>query len=198
MCPVPDPVNHADGKPEPSKVFVSGGNLGGVANPGFVGDEHDDRAAGESALPVGGDAVTEATNPALAEGGEEEEEEEGERSEADAGYTRNRNFGVAAGEGQPRDGDGGVGDGGAAVLEVPVAEHGAKEQQQQQANNVVFFVHGVGGSADIWSSQLAFFAAEVGRIRIEYRQMHCQHHNPQRLDEDGQYLMSLSDNTSDF
>ena len=115
-------------------VLVTGGNLGGVANKGFQDEEEDEEEEG---------AVVEATNHAVREQSEVdfgisgEVDLECQTPSLDIGETANISDENIS---PPTDGE---------EATVPTAVQPP----------ILFFLHGVGGSADIWSSQISYFVS---------------------------------------
>ena len=127
----PDPGDGDDAVD--AAVVVTGGNLGGVANKGFQDEEEDKEKE-----------VVEATNPAVAE-----------EAEVDCGYSRERDIdtlmaSVTIGETANISDDN---------ISPPAPSAGDDTATAAQAP-ILFFLHGVGGSADIWSSQISYFVSQ--------------------------------------
>lgn len=142
VCAIPNPINQTGIDNTPLKI--TGGNLGGVANQGFNDDEVDENDEYHTDNANG--TTIEATNPAVIE-----------NNEVDAGYTRNRDLGTFIANQEklnPSTNDN----------ESPnITETSLNINQSQETSNelpILFFLHGVGGSADIWSSQLSYFVAQ--------------------------------------
>ena len=132
----PDPALGQDNVD--AAVVVTGGNLGGVANKGFQDEEEqeEDQTDGE---------VVEATNPAVTE-----------QAEVDCGYSRERDIErhmESANVGE-------IGEN-ANISDDHVTPVSAGEDKTTSSKTpILFFLHGVGGSADIWSSQISYFVSQ--------------------------------------
>jgi len=141
VCAVPNPINQTTIDNTP--LVISGGNLGGVANQGFNDDEENDENDFDTDTASG--ATIEATNPAVIE-----------NNEVDAGYARNRDLNSFL-DNQlkliPSNKENESPNLTETSLNATKAQDGSNELP------ILFFLHGVGGSADIWSSQLAFFVS---------------------------------------
>ena len=132
VCARPDAVDSIEaGQPEPTaSIVITGGNLGGVANKGFSGDDE-----------------IEAPDPTEADGSNNNQIQE----DVDAGYSRVRDPAslAASTEGQEPNSDTGNSE-----------DAGDTSLNQEEQPPILFFLHGVGGSADSWNSQLAFFVSQ--------------------------------------
>jgi len=142
VCAIPNPINQTGIDNTP--LVISGGNLGGVANQGFNDDEEDEKD--EFHTDTSNGKTIEATNPAVIE-----------NNEVDAGYTRNRDLDTFVANQMKLNPS-------TNENESPnLTETSLNVNKTQDASNelpILFFLHGVGGSADIWSSQLAFFVSQ--------------------------------------
>ena len=132
----PDPALGQDNVD--AAVVVTGGNLGGVANKGFQDEEEqeEDQTEGE---------VVEATNHAVTE-----------QAEVDCGYSRERDI-------ERHMESANVGETGedANISDDHVTPASAGEDKTTSSKTpILFFLHGVGGSADIWSSQISYFVSQ--------------------------------------
>ena len=114
-------------------VVVTGGNLGGVANKGFQDEEEvEEEGAG---------AAVEATNPVVRDqsevdfGNSIEQDLECQMPNVDIGETAN-----------------------ISDDNIPPPNDGEETTTVQPP--ILFFLHGVGGSADIWSSQISYFVSQ--------------------------------------
>ena len=130
----PDPAQGED--QVDAAVVVTGGNLGGVANKGFQDEEEEEKEEAGT--------VVETTNPAVRElsevdfGNSSEREVESEMPSVDIGETAN------------------ISD---ENISPPTnAEETTSPSTAQPP--ILFFLHGVGGSADIWSSQISYFVSQ--------------------------------------
>ena len=127
VCASPNP---SDLKTEPenfSNVIVTGSNLGGIANPGFSADEDKSTEGQGKALDSAGDTAS--------------------VTDVDAGYSRVRSLDMHA-------------------LETSLVEATNPKFEDipldpppplKSTKPILFFIHGVGGSADIWNSQIKYF-----------------------------------------
>ena len=132
VCVRPDAVDSAQNNENDASIIIAGGNLGGVANKGFTQeDEEMDDLDKSSEEEI-------AASP------------EPEPSQVDAGYSRNR-------------------DPAALIASLDVTDNSVPGQEDKTEDNtasteeqppILFFIHGVGGSADSWSSQLAYFVSQ--------------------------------------
>ena len=131
VCASPDPDSSAPVDfVAGDSLTVMGGNLGGMANQGFSPDEDED---GEDDNAEGSDTETIAAD------------------EQDAGFARNRDLLDTLDS--------------IAPLPEPTTTPAssslpAAPEQSSSADNLplLFFLHGVGGSADIWSNQFNHFS----------------------------------------
>jgi hypothetical protein len=137
--PFPSSENREeDGEGETSKVVVSGGHLGGMANVAFEEEEEGDAG--------GGGGSFDAPPPADHESPHTKDDGDGgsgaqSEHEADAGYRRERDMLKAV---------------------LSIEDQFRREQESQHREPqlpVLFFLHGVGGSATIWTSQISYFTA---------------------------------------
>ena len=121
-----------DGEAADTAVVISGGNLGGVANKGFADDEVD----------TGGEAEPEAapSSPSNCDQASE--------VPADSGNPRVRDPASTPATSDP------------LASNVTSAEAGESSGVSSPQPPILFFIHGVGGSADSWNSQLAFFVSQ--------------------------------------
>ena len=121
-----------DGEAADTAVVISGGNLGGVANKGFADDEVD----------TGGEAAPEAaqSSPSNCDSAPE--------VPADSGYPRARDPASTPATSDP------------LASTVTSTEAGESSGVSSPQPPILFFIHGVGGSADSWNSQLAFFVSQ--------------------------------------
>ena len=133
VCASPDPDSSApvDFVAGDSSLMVTGGNLGGMANQGFSPDDDDEDEEDDIA-----ESSDTETLPA---------------DESDAGYARNRDLLDTLDS--------------IAPLPEPTTTTDATlptaPEQSSSAENslpLLFFLHGVGGSADIWSNQFNHFS----------------------------------------
>ena len=132
----PFPGNKCDDREEEtSKVLVSGGHLGGMANVAFE-DEED---SGDSV-----DAKKEQSEePSVVN--HDAKEESASEHEADVGYRRERDVMKAA-----------------LGIEEQLRKQQEEQQlqlQQQLMRPLLFMIHGVGGSASVWTPQIDHFTA---------------------------------------
>ena len=116
-------------------VVVTGGNLGGVANKGFQDEEEDEDEE---------EAVVEATNTTVRE-----------QSEVDFGFSSDRDL-----ESQMPSVDIGETANISAENISPPSEGEETTIPPTVQPPILFFLHGVGGSADIWSSQISYFVTQ--------------------------------------
>ena len=131
VCASPDPDSSAPVDfVAGDSLMVMGGNLGGMANQGFSPDDEEDE---EDDIAESSDTETIAAD------------------EQDAGYARNRDLldtldSIAPLPDQP--------------TTTPATLPAAPEQSSSADNSLplLFFLHGVGGSADIWSNQFNHFS----------------------------------------
>ena len=121
-----------DGEAADTAVVISGGNLGGVANKGFADDEVD----------TGGEAEPEAapSSPSNCDQASE--------ATADSGNPRVRDPASTPATSDP------------LASTVTSTEAGESSGVSSPQPPILFFIHGVGGAADSWNSQLAFFVSQ--------------------------------------
>jgi len=142
VCAIPNPIDQTGIDNTP--IVITGGNLGGVANQGFSDDEEDEK----DAFDADNESTTtiEATNPTIID-----------NNEVDAGYTRNRDLETFMANEEKLNPS-------TEKTESPnITETSLTLNKSQEPSNelpILFFLHGVGGSADIWSSQLAYFVTQ--------------------------------------
>jgi len=132
VCASPDPDSSAPVDfVAGDSLMVIGGNLGGMANQGFSPDE-DEEEDEEDDIAEGSDTET---IPA---------------DESDAGYARNRDLLDTLDSIAPLP----------EPTSTPATLPTAPEQSSSADNSLplLFFLHGVGGSADIWSNQFNHFS----------------------------------------
>ena len=132
VCASPDPDSSAPVDfVAGDSLMVMGGNLGGMANQGFSPD--DDEEDEEDDIAEGSDTET---IPA---------------DESDAGYARNRDLLDTLDSIAPLP---------EPTTTTPATLPTAPEQSSSADNSLplLFFLHGVGGSADIWSNQFNHFS----------------------------------------
>ena len=132
VCASPDPDSSAPVDfVAGDSLMVMGGNLGGMANQGFSPDE-DEEEDEEDDIAEGSDTET---IPA---------------DESDAGYARNRDLLDTLDSIAPLP----------EPATTPATLPTAPEQSSSADNSLplLFFLHGVGGSADIWSNQFNHFS----------------------------------------
>ena len=131
VCAAPNPLDDNGEDEQYSSLRLAGGNLG-VANKGFSMDEitKDEESEGEDS-GGGGDKQINADSTDV----------------EDAGYTRQREL--------------------ANSIENTLSQvtKSSSETQHSTAKSdpdlpILFFIHGVGGSADIWTSQLNYFSSK--------------------------------------
>ena len=136
----PFPGNRCDDpEEETSKVLVSGGHLGGMANVAFE-DEEDSGDSTDAGKPQdeAPDVIT-----------QDAKEGSGSEHEADVGYRRERDV-VKAALGIEEQ------------LRQQQEEQQLQLQQQQMMQNqrpMLFMIHGVGGSASVWTPQIEHFTS---------------------------------------
>ena len=129
VCASPDPSEDKVESDNFSSIIVTGSNLGGIANPGFSADEDQDNL--------------ENTDTVL--------KDDIKDTDVDAGYSRVRNIDKEAIENSLAD---------LAEAKNPnfeLKDMAAEVSPPKNNKPIIFFIHGVGGSADIWNSQLQFF-----------------------------------------
>jgi len=150
VCPLPDP-SHSSPPGRSDQVVVAGGNLGGVVNVAFTSDEN----FGENDPNSGN--LTEATNISILN-------QEESPDESDAGYTRQRNL-----EESIRSQIDESFSSSEVTIETRADESHSNPdpvpyETEQSVYScdlpILFFIHGVGGSADMWSSQFSYFRSQ--------------------------------------
>lgn len=142
VCAIPNPINQTGIDNTP--LVISGGNLGGVANQGFNDDEEDERD--EFHCDTSSTATIEATNAAVIE-----------NNEVDAGYTRNRDLQTLV-DNQVKLNPSSNETESPKIMESSL--NISKSHNTFSELPILFFLHGVGGSADIWSSQISYFVKQ--------------------------------------
>ena len=135
-----EPFPGDDQEEETSKVVVSGGHLGGMANVAFE-DEED-----------AGDAVDAKTGQSEEPSVVDQSAKEGSASEheADVGYRRERDV-IKAVLGMEEQ-----------LRQQEEQEQQLQLQQQQMMQGlrpILFMIHGVGGSASVWTPQIEHFTS---------------------------------------
>ena len=128
VCARPDAVDLTNEKVTDTSVIVSGGNLGGVANKGFA---QDDEIDDEKNYP----------DTELEKNSELESE-----SQVDCGYTRNRDLSQLV--------DGTLHEVNELNTRVQSSLNLQSIDDTKELPPILFFLHGIGGSADSWNSQL--------------------------------------------
>ena len=136
VCARPDAVDsgEAGDAENTTSLVITGGNLGGVANKGFSEDEDIE--------------VTDSTT----EVDESQTDQSPEDSSTDCGYSRARDLAsIAASDESEEENSNPV------IKEAAVNTSNSNNEEQPP---IMFFLHGIGGSADSWNSQLAFFVSQ--------------------------------------
>jgi len=154
VCQMPD-GNESSDLPRADQVVVAGGNLGGVVNVAFTSDE----TFGDED-ETGSDLI-EATNVSIVN-------QEETLDETDAGYCRQRNleetiqnqldesFSNSEITLETSDESQSSND-----PEVPFESSDLPQSNTYSIDlPILFFIHGVGGSADMWSSQFSHFRSQ--------------------------------------
>ena len=133
ICASPDPdASDQTDLPSPDAVMVMGGNLGGMANQGFSPDEEDECSDGDTS-----------------EGSDTETLPADEAPQVDAGYKRDRDLQGALDSIAPLPEPSVL----SSLTTNPDATTSLKDTLP-----ILIFLHGVGGSADIWSGQIGHFS----------------------------------------
>lgn len=137
----PFPGNKSDDREEEtSKVLVSGGHLGGMANVAF--EDEEDSGDGVDAKGSQSEEPSVINNNA--------KEESASEHEADVGYRRERDV-IKAALGVEEQ-----------LRQQQEQQQQLQLQQQQMMQNqrpILFMIHGVGGSASVWTPQIDHFTA---------------------------------------
>jgi hypothetical protein len=149
-----EPEPDLDRRPDSSSVpaaIISGSRLGGIANKGFTAEEEEE---GEN--PSEADATDKNSDNNVPE------EAKSTEDAADAGYSRkNRTFEGFLQLSQQEENQ--------RKLSMATTDDGGGRRKRRRLP-ILFFLHGVGGSADIWAAQLGHFVSKaVLRIRIRIR-----------------------------
>jgi abhydrolase domain-containing protein 8 len=163
VCAEPEPdlerrSGAADSLPA---VVVSGSRLGGIANIGFNADEENEVPDGQTTNAPG--SIIDPAFPDLAAGNTASENStEAANSTAsdvtDAGYSRkNRNFEGFLQLAQQEENQRKLS---LATTDDGYVVGGGRRRSEGPQLPILFFLHGVGGSADIWAAQLAYFVAK--------------------------------------
>jgi hypothetical protein len=152
-----EPEPDLDRRPDSSLVpaaIISGSRLGGIANKGFTAEEEEE---GEKASEA--DATDKTSDNDVPEQAKSTEDA------ADAGYSRKtRTFEGFLQLSQQEENQ--------RKLSMATTDDdgGGCGRRKSRRLPILFFLHGVGGSADIWAAQLGHFVSKaVLRIRIRIR-----------------------------
>ena len=158
----PDPEEER--KDDQATVIVTGGHLGGMANVAFEGEEDEEEKQSD---PTGEGNPSQAETESSEDAAKPEPDETDrhsqlsqEENESDAAYTRNRDLSVAIDKAQEE------------IQPLPTVSFSPNPSQSAQyvedpnalptpLRPALFLIHGVGGSASTWTSQIDFFS-ELG------------------------------------
>jgi hypothetical protein len=153
-----EPEPDLDRRPDSSLVpaaIISGSRLGGIANKGFTAEEEEEE----------GEKASEADATDKISDNDVPEEAKSTEDAADAGYSRkNRTFEGFLQLSQQEENQ--------RKLSMATTDDGGGGCGRRKSRRlpILFFLHGVGGSADIWAAQLGHFVSKaVLQIPIRIR-----------------------------